>query len=155
MCPRRPLDKNDINKMLLFYKEHYPDLDSVMLRFHLMEFRKQYRAVPVFYPEKVYSYIEVDNRDDRKPLFEVAGGASYHSLLSTQAPKFISEKDMVTEWIQDGGHLELLDSPYQDTGTSALENSNLSTIVHPLQLAVSKSHPLKKNGPPKQTKDKL
>lgn len=145
-----PLETADINAMCTFYREHY-DLDNVMLRFHL-DFRKKYRAVPVFYErrENGYSHLQVDKRDDRKPLFEVKQGSSYQVLLSTQAVDFISEKDMIACWIADGGHLELIDYPYQppvaanmavDTAT---RDGGERTVIHPLRLATSTIRPLVK-----------
>ena len=106
-----PLEKSTINDMVAFYKEYY-DLDCTMLRFHL-EVVKKYRAVPVAYLDQTYTLMEVDKRDDRKPLFSVPPGESYQALLSTEAPNFISEKEMITEWIEDGSHLEILEDPYK------------------------------------------
>jgi hypothetical protein len=109
-----PMEPDDIKQMLAFYKDHYA-LDSCMLRFHLA-YKKKYLAVPVVCDGRAYRHIEVDKRDDRKPLFAVPEEASYRSLLSSDAPIFISEKQMISDWIQDGGHLELVDDPYQEPG---------------------------------------
>jgi hypothetical protein len=74
-------------------------------------------------------------------------GSSYQALMSTQASIFISEKDMISEWIQDGGHLELVDSPYRPPVPSKLGHarnpflersttpSNAKTLIHPCRRA--------------------
>ncbi len=129
---QEPLDRTAINEMISFYIRYYPELDSVMLRFHL-EYRKQYLAQPLQYNERVYSYLEVDKADNRQPLFEVEDDASYPALLSTTAPQFISEKEMVTDWIHKGGYLELSDYPYEKPGSANPKMSDTSTILHPLE----------------------
>jgi hypothetical protein len=137
-----PLDKEAMNQMVAFCKEYYA-LDPCMLRFHL-EHRKKYQAHPALCESRPYSHLRVNKRDDRKPLFEVAHGDSYQTLLSPQSPNFISEKTMVSEWIADGHHLELLDSPYQAPGTPSLGAANGISIVQPLQSAAATCRPLKK-----------
>lgn len=127
-----PLEREDINAMCSFYKAYY-DLDSSMLRFHLA-YRKKYRAVPIDYQPQPQGYclLEVDRRDDRKPLFEVPESSSYQALLSTEAPIFISKKEMITEWIMDGGHLEIVDSPYWSITSreiAATKTSHLNLLI--------------------------
>jgi hypothetical protein len=63
------MEPDDIKQMLAFYKDHCA-LDSCMLRFHLA-YKKKYLAVPVVHDSRAYTHIEVDKRDDRKPLFAV------------------------------------------------------------------------------------
>jgi hypothetical protein len=133
-----PLEMEDINKIVSFYKPFYA-LESSMLRFHL-EYRKKYKAVPVSYTDRTYKYIEIDTRDDRKPLFEVADSQSYLALLSTQATNCISEKQMIEDWILEQGHMELVDSPYLPPGTSVADK----TLVHPRPSAGTLRRPMGK-----------
>ena len=124
-----PLDKEAMNQMVAFCKQHCA-LDPCMLRFHL-EHRKKHQAHPVLHEPQPHSHLRVDKRDDRKPLFEVSHNESYQTLLSPEATNFISEKTMVSEWIADGHHLELLDFPYQEPGTPRLDAANGISIVQP------------------------
>ena len=134
------LTKDDINKMVSFYRPYY-ELKSSMLRFHL-EYRKKYRAVPLVYRQQIYAYIDADKRDDRKPLFMVPYGESYEKLLSTQATEFISEKQMIHDWIKAGGHLEIIDFPFQVTNASGVQEQSIATVVQPRPSSLSR------NGPP-------
>jgi hypothetical protein len=134
------IEPDDIKQMLAFYKDHYA-LDSCMLRFHLA-YKKKYLAVPVAYDRRAYRHIEVDKRDDRKPLFAVPEEATYRSLLSSDASIFISEKQMISDWIQDGGHLELVDDPYQEPGKCDPSNGN--AILRRLHSATTAFRPSNK-----------
>jgi hypothetical protein len=138
------LEKEQINEMVDFYNEYY-ELDSCMLRFHL-EYRKKYKAVPVEYPPREYFFLEVDKRDDRTPLLSVDEGCSYQALLSTEAPNFISGKEMITNWIDEGGHLELADFPYHPIGDTTVHPPP-SIAPHPLRSATAEPRALPKDGP--------
>jgi hypothetical protein len=138
------LEIEDINEMVRFYQEYY-ELNDVMLRFHLQT-PKKYKAVPVNYEDRKYSLMEVDKRDDRKPLFVVPEGDSYQALLSTRAPNVICEKQMITEWISDNGHMEILEEPYvpKDAMTTATLATNKTTnsVVQPQRQAEGPKRPL-------------
>jgi hypothetical protein len=121
-----PLEVSDIKAIHQKYKAHYPDLNANNLRFHF-ESRKKFRLVPLDHYKPVtggYHHLEVDQRDNRKPLFEVdQNEKAYDRLLDLDATPFISEKSMFSSWIEERGYLELVESPFlsptqQETATA-------------------------------------
>lgn len=60
-----------------------------------------------------YHHLEVDTRDNRKPLYEVPFGLTLTSIFKTfDEDTFISERTMFEEWVSKRGYLELNDNPY-------------------------------------------
>ena len=118
-----PLEVADLISMIAHYQPYYPDLDERQLRFHL-ECRKKFKLVPSDdYPQRPGGYreLEVDQRDDRKPLLEVPFGGSYTKVLALKHP--FSERQLFQDWVKGKGYLELADHPYSlvDSDKSPLQ----------------------------------
>jgi hypothetical protein len=143
------MTREDIVRIMDFYKPYYPDLNGSELRFHL-ETPKKFLLVPnnnYSSKEGGYQHIEVDTRDNRKPLLEVPAGKTMNSLLTSfQVEDFVSEKTLFKDWVDGRGFLELVEEPFLDP-TSNMTNETTSivhlhefeTMLTPLNLAIGET----------------
>jgi hypothetical protein len=65
--------------------------------------------------------LEVDTRDNGKPLFEMPLDITIDSLLNTLIPPqdgihtFTSQRTMIEDWVKNRGYLELVEAPFIPT----------------------------------------
>jgi hypothetical protein len=115
-----PMSPSMIQMIVDHYKLDYPNLDILNLRF-LLETPKRYRL----FPNNDYStrrggfhHLEVDTRDDRRPIFELPPRATFPKLLRAMPEAgeggvaFMSEKQMFLSWVEGRGYLQFIQEPY-------------------------------------------
>ena len=95
------------------YQEEYPKLTYLNLRF-LLQKQHSYALVPVEYPalKAGYHYLPVDLRDNRRPMFEVAGSQSFEAALGEDNDTCFNETSMLTAWFRSGGCNEYSNHPF-------------------------------------------
>ena len=116
------MEPASILQTMLHYKEYYPQMKGTQLRFHL-ELCKKFKLVPTNdYPNRPggYQHLEVDTRDNRKPLYEIKKGVSIEAVLnvldvnSDTIVPFTSQRTMLQDWVRSRGYLELVTSPFDN-----------------------------------------
>jgi hypothetical protein len=125
----KPLLGSDLLKIVEFYKEFYPDLKRGQLRFQLAV-SKQFLLVPNQNYEVRsggYQHLEVDIRDNRKPIYEVPRGTTIDKIFrGLDDSSLISEVSTFVDWVDGRGYLELVETPYMPVHTSKqTEDDNL------------------------------
>ena len=97
------------------YADVYPGMDDGNFRFLLKPHRK-YRLVPYDYPRRDggYTTIEIDVRDNRRPLFDVPDNVSFDKAFGFDRELF-DEDSKLGEWYHDGGLSQYIDSPFTST----------------------------------------
>jgi hypothetical protein len=112
----------DLLEIMEFYKTLYPHLKGQQLRF-LLESSKKFQLVPNNdYPFRKdgYQHLEVDTRDDRKPLHAVPSGDTIERIFKRfESPGFVSERTMFKQWVDGRGYLELVEEPFRVVNNAA------------------------------------
>jgi hypothetical protein len=115
MAQEEPMTGRDLLDKVEFYKEYYPDLKQAQLRF-LLATSKKFQLVPndVYVGrEGGYQHLEVDIRDDRKPIYEVPRGTTIDNIFrGLDDLSMISEKSILLDWVNGRGYLELVETPF-------------------------------------------
>ena len=116
-----PMSLSDLGNIVQFYQPVYGKLDVMNLRF-LLEACKRFRAVPNLDYKPItggYYHMEVDSRDDRKPIFQIPAGETFGSVLravpmanTPDMGLFVSERLMFRNWVRSRGYLQFIQEPF-------------------------------------------
>ena len=110
-----PLSGSDLLRIVDVYKDFYPALKIAQLRF-LLAVSKKFMLIPddnyVVRPGG-YQHLEVDTRDDRKPVYELSKGTTIDNIFcGLDDNTGVTETSTFLDWVKGRGYLELVETPY-------------------------------------------
>lgn len=138
-----PLMPSSLTEIKNFYKSAYGGLELINLRF-LLEVSKKFRLVPnEDYKQKLggYHHLEVDTRDNRKPMFELPSHQTFNNILRAmplrdeeeeETSLFVSQRSMFRNWAKCRGYLEFMGETFCGAGEATVRQNENSFIPRPL-----------------------
>lgn len=106
--------KAELRDIMNEYKGAYANVLSYSnLRFRLKPHRG-YKLVPVNYPRRVdgYRHMEIDERDNRRPTFNVPSNMSFDKAFGMENVREFDETSMLMKWFHDGGIHDFVNHEY-------------------------------------------
>jgi hypothetical protein len=148
----------ELLSIMVEYEEIYPQLLYNNLRFRLKS-HQGYRLVPVEYPPMIngYHYLEIDARDNRRPMFDVPAKQSFEKAFGPSNPIQFDETTMLTAWFNGGGingyrHKKYVQKPGSrkksdqleewDVGHGLDESESAFRLLEPEDGAIGKTYQL-------------